>query len=115
MNTLKNRIADLIKEAEADEYRKYNDEWEWRAVDTLNEYYQESGREDNEIYDLTSDLWDEIVKYNLESRGWLGVKFLLQGIDNTADYARLDAYGNGESVDYDLLDFLKEALEEIDD
>ena len=115
MNTLKNQIADLIKDAESSEYRKYESEWQRKAVDTLNEYYQEYGLDDHEIYDLSDDVWDEIVKYNLESRGWLGVKFLLQDISNTSEWGRLDAYGNGESVDYDLLDFLKEALDEIDD
>ena len=115
MNTLKNQIADLIKDAESSEYRKYESKWQCKAVDTLNEYYIEYGLGDHTIYDLSSDVWDDLVKYNLENRGWLGIKFFLQDISNTSEWGRVDAYGNGESVDYDLLDFLKEALDEIDD
>ena len=109
---INNKIAELIEKAEKDSTLTYKDEWQREAVWTLNDYYMTKGYDDNEIYDLTDDLWEEIVKYNLESRGWLGVKFLLEGIDNTAEYGKLDAYGNGTSVDYDLLDLLKEALDD---
>lgn len=109
MDNLNNKIAELIEKAEKDNTLTYNDEWQREAVWTLNDYYNEKGYTDDEIYDLTDDLWEEIVKYNLEKRGWLGVKFLLEDIDNTAEYGKLDAYGNGKSVDYDLLELLKDA------
>lgn len=112
MEDINNKIAELIKKAEKDDTLTYNDEWQREAVYTLNDYYQEKGYTDDEIYDLEDDLWEEVVKYNLESRGWLGVKILLEGIDNMAEYGKLDAYGNGRSVDYELLDLLKEAKDD---
>jgi len=112
MEDINSKINDLIEQATKDESLTYKDEWKREAVYTLNDYYQEKGYTDDEIYDLEDVLWEEIVKYNLESRGWLGVKILLEDIDNTAEYGRLDAYGNGRSVDYDLLDLLKEAKDD---
>lgn len=114
MNEMKKHALDLLKQVEEDKYKEYDDAWKSDAVSTLNEWYMEVGREDDEIYELTSDIFEDIVKYNLESRGWLGVKCFLEDVENTADYGRIDAYGNGKSCDYELVDDLKEMVEEIE-
>lgn len=105
-------IRELLREVAENQSQQYNDDWEARAVSALNDWYSENNYDDHYIYDLTSDEWEEIVKYNLDSRGWLGVKYLLEDIDNTADYARLDGYGNGESVDYKLVELLQDVAGE---
>ena len=109
---INNKIAELIEKAEKDHNLTYDDEWQREAVWTLNDYYNEKGYTDDEIYDLNEEIWEEIVKYNLEKRGWLGVKYLLDGIENGAEWGKLDAYGNGRSVDYDLLELLKDAKDD---
>lgn len=110
---MKNEIKALLKEVEADKNREYADDWLAKAVSTLNEYYIDKNYDGDYIYDLESDEWEEIVKYNLESRGWIGVKILLQDVSNTSNYARLDGYGNGESVDYKIKELLDDALAEL--
>ena len=111
---IKKRAESLLKQVESDKYKEYDFNWKSEVVSVLNEYNYEENPDDI-IYDLNSDEWEEIVKMNLEQRGWIGVKILLEDVDNNADYGRLDAYGNGKSCDYDLLEDLKDLIEELGD
>ena len=105
-------IKQLLKQAEGDKYAIYSDEWQAEAVAILNERYFDDGREDYEIFDTTSDIWDELVKHQLESRGWDGLMFFLGKIRPTTDLAQLDGYGNAtEITGDDLLGFLKDESE----
>lgn len=111
MNEINNTINTLLAQVKADDSKRYEANWTANAVNALNDYYEAKEYYDDRIYELESDEWEEVVKYNLDQRGWLGLKFLLDGIDNNAEYAQLDAYGNGRSVDYDLVDMLENAKE----
>lgn len=111
MEDLKKQAKSLIEQANADEMRKYNSDWKSQAVATYNEFCEEINYMDDMIYELESDEFEDIVKWNLEQRGAIGVKILLDGVENTQDYVKLDAYGNAESVDYDLVDKLEEILD----
>lgn len=105
-------IKDLIKQAKDNSNIVYSNEWQSDAVSTLNDYYYAMNYLDDIIYD-TSDLsWEERVEHELTSRGWVGVKFFLEDVGNTSEWAKIDGYGNGKSVDYDLLDLLETAAEE---
>lgn len=110
---MKNEIKALIQEVEADKNREFSNEWLANSVNALNNYYMENGYEGDYIYDLESSEWEDIVKYQLESRGWVGAKIFLEDVDNTSNYARLDGYGNGESVDYKIKELLDDALAEL--
>ena len=110
---MKNEIKALIKEVEADKNREFSNEWLANSVNALNNYYMENGCEGDYIYDLESSEWEDIVAFQLESRGWVGVKIFLEDVDNTSNYARLDGYGNGESVDYKIKELLDDALAEL--
>ena len=116
MKETKKEAEQLLAELRADEYKKYDDGWQGRAVAVLNNWYIEDGRNDDEIYDTAGEVWDDIVKYNLENRGWVGLKYLLADVGNLADWARLDAYGNGEEITGDdLAGLLADLVEEIED
>lgn len=110
---MKDNIKALLKQAREDQYKKYDDAWKREAIYELNEYYYENAPDDT-IYEVDGDEFEEIVKMRLESTGAIGVKCLLDGIDGSTDYARLDGYGNATSVDYDLVDLLEEVLEELE-
>lgn len=101
----------LLKREEADGYKS---EWRAEAVSVLNEFYDEYNRPDDRIYEVDSDEWEDIVKWNLEQRGSVGVKILLENVDNTADYVYLDGYGNGKTADYNLKEQLEWAIEELE-
>lgn len=109
---MKAKAQSLLEEVKADKYKQYSEAWKAEAVALLDDYNYEHDSGDV-IYDLDSEEWDEVVKMNLEQRGWVGVKILLEGIDNTATYARLDGYGNGKSCDYELIDLLKNLIDEL--
>ena len=111
---MKAKAESLIKEAKADEYKQYSEAWKAEAVALLDDYNYEHNPDDV-IYALDSEEWEEVVKMNLEQRGWIGVKILLDGIDTAAAYAYLDGYGNGKSCDYELIDLLKNLIDEIDE
>ena len=105
-------IKQLLKQAESDKYAIYSDEWQAEAVAILNEKYFDDGRYDDEIFDTNSDVWDELVKQQLESRGWVGLMFFLGQIRTTTNLAQLDGYGNAtEITGDDLLGFLKDESE----
>ena len=108
MNEINSNINNLLARADKDHY---NPTWEMEAVETLNDYFEEKGYYDDHIYETDSDEWEQIVESNLKSRGWIGVKCLLEDVDNTAEYVQLDGYGNGRSVDYRLVDMLENAKE----
>jgi hypothetical protein len=112
MEDIKKQIKALIKEAKEDESVKYKEEWQHKAVYTLNDFYMEADRYDDIIYDLASDEWEDLVKQQLESRGWQGLLFFLGKLEPMDDYAYLDGYGNAKSCDYDLLGMLEDALSE---
>lgn len=111
---MKAKAKALLEEAEADKYKQYSESWKAEAVSLLDDYNYEHNPDDV-IHALDSEEWEEVVKMNLEQRGWVGVKNLLEGIDATATYAHLDGYGNGKSCDYELIDLLKNLIDEIDE
>lgn len=105
-------IKQLLKEYKEDNNKQYESEQQWRAVSALNDYYVESSLSDEYIWDTDSEEWKDICKQEIDNRGWIGVKYFLQDLDNTADYATIDAYGNARTADYDLIDKLELAIEE---
>ena len=112
MEDLKKTIKDLLKQAGEDQYKKYDDKWRSEAVYALNEYYFENYPDDT-IYEVEGDEFEDIVKMRLENTGAIGVKCLLDGIDGSTNYARLDGYGNATSVDFDLVELLEDVLKEL--
>lgn len=113
MNDYKKQIKELLEEANEDKYKEYGRDWQERAMQTLNEINSERGYYDDYIYDLASDEWDEICKHELETRGWTGMKFFLEGVETTSDYAYLNGYGNAQACDYDFKGLLEDLLEDI--
>lgn len=106
------KIKTLIEEGKKD-LGCYKSEWQERAVWALNEYYIEH-EPDNEIYDLNGDLWEDLVKYELETRSWQGLLFFLGKLEPMDNWARLDGYGNATRVSGDdLLGMLEDMLEEM--
>lgn len=112
MEDLKKTIKDLLKQVGEDKYKKYDDKWRSEAVYALNEYYFENYPDDT-IYEVEGDEFEDIVKMRLENTGAIGVKCLLDGIDGSTNFARLDGYGNATSVDFDLVDLLEDVLKEL--
>lgn len=108
-------IKELLEEAERDKYAQYKTEWQGRAVAVLNEFYFDRDRYDNEIFDLSSDEWDEIVRQQLESRGATGLLFFLGKIEPCDGWAQLDGYGNAVAVSgSDLVGMLKDVRKELE-
>lgn len=97
MSTMKD-MKNLLDQANADSMARYSDEWQAKAVAFLNEYYLNHDRYDDEIYDAEGELWEEVVKHNLEKRGVRGLLFLL---------------GKVEPAD-DLIDRLEWAIDELE-
>lgn len=105
----------LLDEAKADDLARYSDEWQARAVATLNEYYLDHERYDDEIFDTASDEWEELVRHQLESRGTLGLLYFLGKLEPFMDYAELDGYGNARYVSADdVVKYLEWAIEELE-
>lgn len=115
MSTIKD-MKDLLKQAKADDLTRYSDEWQDKAVATLNEYYLDHERYDDEIFDAHGEEWEQVVKYDLENRGATGLLFLLAKVEPMDDYVALNGYGNGEGVHADdLIDRLEWAIDELKD
>jgi len=110
-----NDIKNLLREYEEDNNKKYDDKWVAEAVNALNERYLDTGYDDSYIYDTNSDEFEDLVKYNLESRGWQGVEYFLGNVELMTNYAQVDAYGNAKSVDYDIVDLLQSEVDEADE
>ena len=107
----KQEIKGLLAEIDADKYAIYHSEWQERAVACLNEIYFDADRYDDEIYDLADDRWAELVKYNLESRGWAGLLYFIGRLEPCDDWAYIDAYGNAKALcGDDLLGLLRDEL-----
>lgn len=113
---MKEEIERLLKEVERDKYACYKDEWARDAVAVLNEWNIDGrGCYDDEIFDLSSDEWDEVVRHQLDSRGALGLLFFLGKIEPSDDWAQLDGYGNATPVNgSDLVGLLKDARDEME-
>lgn len=113
---MKKEIDELLKEVERDEYAQYSTDWQGRAVAVLNEYNIDRDYYDDEIFDLSSDEWDEIVRQQLESRGATGLLYFLGKIEPMDEWAQLDGYGNAVAVSgSDMVGMLKDAKEELED
>lgn len=112
---MKEEMERLLKEVERDEYACYKDAWERDAVAVLNEYNIDRDYYDDEIFDLASDEWDEVVRQQLDSRGACGLLFFLGKIEPSDDWAQFDGYGNATPVSgSDLVGMLKDAREEME-
>ena len=102
-------IKQLLKEGRADKYACYGEDWGRRAVWALNEWYFDHDRYDEEVFDLSSDEWEELVKNQLENRGWTGLLYFLGKLEPMDDWAQLDGYGNAERITgADLLGLLED-------
>ena len=108
-------IKALLKEVEQDELACYKDEWQGRAVAVINDYYYEREQYDDIIFDLASEEWEDIVKQQLDSRGWQGLLFFLGKLEPLDDYACLDGYGNAVAVNgKELVGYLKDIKQELE-
>ena len=108
MNELKNQVKALI-----DDGRIHESDWQAKAVSVLTEVANQTGYDSYYIYDTNDYLWEDLVKHELETRGFVGVKCFLEDVDAQCDYAQVDAYGNGKSLyGDDLLSMLQEAYDE---
>lgn len=109
-------IKALLKEAERDKYAGCKADWQGRAVAVLNEYNFEMDRYDDEIFDVDSDEWGEIVRHELEKGGARRLLYFFGQIEPADEWARLDGYGNAVAVSgSDMLEMLKNAMQEIED
>ena len=116
MEEIKEEIKELLGEVERDKYAQYETEWEVKAVAVLNEYNFEIDRYDDEIFDLDSDEWDEIVRHELEKGGARRLLYFLGQIEPADEWARLDGYGNAVAVrGSDMVEMLKDTMQEIED
>lgn len=116
MEEIKERIEELLKEVERDQYADCKADWQGSAVAVLNKYSFETNRYDDEIYNVNSDEWDEIVRHELEKGGARRLLYFLEKIDPMDEWARLDGYGNAVAVTgSDMLGMLKDTLQEIED
>lgn len=108
-------INELLKEVEQDEYACYTDEWQGRAVATINDYYFERDNYDDIVYDLASEEWEDLVKQQLDSRGWQGLLFFLGKLEPMDEWACLDGYGNALAVNgKELVGYLKDIKQELE-
>lgn len=81
----------------------------------LNEFYIDRDRYNDEIFDLDSDEWDEMVKRKIDARGARGVLFFLGKIEPLDEWAQLDGYGNGVAVSgSDMVGMLEDARKELE-
>lgn len=109
-------IKALLREAERDKYAQYSTEWEERAVEVLNEFNAEHDRYDDEIFDVDSDEWDEVVRHELKEGGARRLLYFFGQIEPADEWARLDGYGNAVAVSgSDMLEMLKDAMQELED
>ena len=116
MEEIKESIKELLAEVERDQYADCKADWQMRAVAVLNEYSFETNRYDDEIFNVESDEWDEIVRHELEKGGARRLLYFLGQIEPMDEWARLDGYGNAVAVSgSDMLGMLKGTLQEIED
>lgn len=114
--TIKESIKELLVEAEREQYADCKADWQGRAVAVLNEYSFEANRFDDEIFNVESDEWDEIVRHELEKGGARRLLYFLEQLEPADEWARLDGYGNAVAVSgSDMLGMLKDTLQEIED
>lgn len=112
---MKKEIEELLKEARADKYAQYSTDWQGRAVAVLNEFYIDRDRYNDEIFDLDSDEWDEIVRQQLESRGATGLLYFLGKIEPCDEWGQFDGYGNAVAVSgSDMVGMLEDARKELE-
>lgn len=112
-NDIRNEIDECLDLS--DGYECYKSEWQAKAVGIINEYYCEQERYDEIVYDLASDEWEDLVKHQLESRGWQGLLFFLGKLKPLDDWAYLDGYGNAKAVNgSDLVGILKDIKQELE-
>lgn len=112
---MKKEIEELLKEVERDEYAQYSMDWQGRAVAVLNEYNFDRDYYDDEIFDLESDEWDEMVKREIDARGARGVLYFLGKIEPMDEWAQLDGYGNAVAVSgSDMVGMLEDARKELE-
>ena len=109
-------IKALLREVKRDKHAQYGTEWKQRAVEALNDWNLGKHKNWNDfIYNANSEEFEDMVRGQLEARGWVGLKFFLQGISSTADWVRLDGYGNAVAVTgTDMLEMLKDVLQEVE-
>ena len=116
MEEIKESIKELLGEVERDEYADCKADWQGRAVAVLNEHNLEIDRYDDEIFNVESEEWDEIVRHELEKGGARRLLYFLGQIEPADEWARLDGYGNAVAVSgSDMLEMLQEAMQEIED
>lgn len=116
MEEIEESIKELLKEVERDQYADCKADWQVRAVDVLNEYNFDTNRYDDEILNVESDEWDEIVRHELEKGGARRLLYFLGQIEPMDEWARLDGYGNAVAVSgSDMVEMLKDTLQEIGD
>ena len=108
-------INELLKEVEQDETACYNDKWQQKAVGAINNYYYDREQYDDIVYDLASEEWEDLVKSQLDSRGWQGLLFFLGKLEPLDDWAYLDGYGNARAISgADLVGILKDIKQELE-
>ena len=115
MEEIKESIKELLGEVKRDEYADCKADWQGRAVAVLNEYSLEIDRYDDEIFNVESDEWGEIVRQELEEGGARRLLYFLEKIEPMDEWARLDGYGNAVAVSgSDMLEMLKDVVQEIE-
>ena len=115
MEEIKESIKELLEEVERDEYADCKADWQGRAVAVLNEYNLEIDRYDDEIFNVDSDEWDEIVRHELKKGGARRLLYFFGQIEPADEWARLDGYGNAVAVTgTDMLEMLKDTMQEIE-
>lgn len=113
MSDIRNEIDECLNLS--DGYECYKSEWQEQAVGIINEYYYNQERYDEIIYNLASEEWEELVKQQLDSRGWQGLLFFLGKLEPADDWAYLDGYGNARAVGgSDLVGILKDIKQELE-
>ena len=109
-------LTRLLKQVEQDEYACYESKWQSEAVAEINNFYYDRDRYDDIIYDLASEEWEDIVKQQLDSRGWQGLLFFLGKLEPMDDWACLDGYGNAVAVNgKELVGYLEDIKQELED
>ena len=116
MEEIKESIKELLEEVERDDGAKHMAKWQVRAAEILNEYSFETDRYDDEIFDVDSDEWDDVVRHELEKGGARRLLYFLGQVEPADEWARLDGYGNAVAVTgTDMLEMLKDTMQEIED
>lgn len=116
MEEIKESIKELLGKVERDDDAQYSTEWQVKAVEVLNEYNFENDRYDDEIFDVDSDEWDDVVRHELKEGGARRLLYFFGQIEPADGWARLDRYGNAVAVSgSDMVEMLKDTMQEIED